>query len=87
MVTIQGVNFYNVEETAKLLGISSRTLSRWTTDGDQERPEHAAPLRPVLTPNGKKLFREEDILATVSKCLGMKISVESMSELPKLAHV
>jgi hypothetical protein len=87
MVTIQGVNFYNIEETAKLLGISSRTLSRWTTEGDREKPKHAPQLRPFTAPNGKKLFREDDILATVSGCLGMEISSQALSELPGLAQV
>jgi len=87
MVTIGGVNFYNVDETATLLGISSRTLFRWTTDGDKERPKYASALRPVVAPNGKRLFREDDILATVSKCLGMKVSVQSLKDLPKLAGV
>jgi len=86
MVTIQGVNFYNVEETAKLLGISSRTLFRWTTDGDKEKPKYASALRSVTAPSGKRLFREEDILATVSTCLGMEVSVQSLDDLPRLGQ-
>jgi DNA-binding transcriptional MerR regulator len=87
MVMIQGVKFYNIEETAKLLGISPRTLSRWTCDENKEKPQYAEALHPVMAPNGKKLFREADILATVSKCLGMEISVKSLGELPSLAQV
>ena len=86
MVEIQGVKFHNAEETSKLLGISSRTLSRWTTDPDRERPKYAMALRPYVAPNGKKLFREQDILATVSACLGMEVSVESLEQLPELVH-
>ena len=87
MVTIQGTKFYNIEETAKLLGISTRTLSRWTTERDEDKPKHVAALRSVTAPNGKKLFREEDILRAVSSCLDMEISVDSLSDLPNLANV
>lgn len=87
MVTIQGINFYNIEETAKLLGISPRTLSRWTTEHDEDKPKHGATLRSATAPNGKKIFREEDILRAVSQCLDMEISVESLSDLPNLANV
>lgn len=86
MVTIQGTKFYNIEETAKLLGVSTRTLSRWTTESKEGRPDHIATLRSVVTPSGKKLFREQDILTAVSQCLDMEVSVESLNDLPNLAN-
>jgi predicted site-specific integrase-resolvase len=88
MITIQGTKFYNIEETAKLLGISSRTLSRWTSEREnpEDTPKHVGILRAVTAPNGKKLFREQDILKAVSECLAMEISVDSLDDLPQLAN-
>ena len=79
MIVIQGTKFYNIEETAKLLGISSRTLSRWTLDERDvgDKPKHIGILRAVIAPNGKKLFREQDILKAVSECLKMEVSADS----------
>jgi DNA-binding transcriptional MerR regulator len=86
MVVIEGVKLYNIEETAELLGITTRTLQRWTTEGENDRPKHISTLRPVSAPNGKKLFKEEDILRVVSECLRIDVSAKSLADVQKLAH-
>ena len=85
MVTIDGVTFHNVEETAKLLGLTTRTLQRWSSEEDHSKPRHFAKLRFVATPNGKRLYRQENILKVVSECLGMELSEQSLQDLPNLA--
>ncbi|MGB8478014.1 MAG: MerR family transcriptional regulator [Acidobacteriaceae bacterium] len=86
MVIIEGIKLYNIEETAELLGITSRTLQRWTAEGENDRPKHISTLRPVSAPNGKKLFKEEDILNVVSHCLEINVSAKSLADIQKLAH-
>ncbi|HUC01444.1 MAG TPA: hypothetical protein VMA75_00875 [Candidatus Paceibacterota bacterium] len=86
MIEIAGVKFYNIEETARLLGITPRTLQRWTNCHDEgsERPKHIKGLRPVHAPNGKKLFKEADILKAVSACFEMEVSAASLPEIGKI---
>jgi len=86
MVVIEGIKLYNIEETAALLGITPRTLQRWTAQDETERPKHISTLRPVSAPNGKKLFKEEDILKVVSQCLEINVSAKSLTDIQKLAH-
>jgi DNA-binding transcriptional MerR regulator len=60
MVNIGNYVFYSSEETAKLLGVTLRTLQKWATD-DASRPDHLRDLNPITTPNGKRLFQADEI--------------------------
>ena len=86
-MTIQGIKFYSLEETAKMLGITKRTLYNWTSEAEPNGPKHLPSLRAVVAPNGKKIFKEADILAAVSHCLEIDIRPESLNDLQNLAQV
>jgi len=77
LVTIMGINFYTVEEAAKMLGVTKRTLYNWKHLEDGQAPKRAPILNPVTAPNGRKFFREEEVLAAVSHCWGIDISSDT----------
>jgi hypothetical protein len=84
MITIQGVTFYNINETAEMLCISPRKLSRWTMEGGKFKPEHIPLLPCVTSPKGKKIFKQEDIRKFASACFGVDIGIESLLRLPEI---
>jgi hypothetical protein len=60
MVHIGQHVFYSSEETARLLGVTARTLQKWATD-ENSRPETLRDLNPIMTPSGKRLFLGHEI--------------------------
>jgi transposase len=80
LVTIQGTNFYSVEETAKMLGISKKTLYNWKGKTEPNNPKHLAVLHPVTAPNGRKYFRQEEIIAVLSQCRGIDVTPEALND-------
>jgi hypothetical protein len=73
MLTIQGTNFYSVEETSKILGVSKKTLYNWRDKADSDdAKEPQQRLRPVTALNGRVLFREQEIIAVLSRCYGIE---------------
>lgn len=78
MVIVQGHAFYSLAEIAELLGISKRTLCSWI-----EKPEmlsRAISLNPVTQPNGRKFFREQEVVAVLSACWGVNTTPESLRQ-------
>lgn len=79
MVTIQGTNFYSVEETAKILGISKKTLYNWKGKAESNDSKPQTALHPVTAPNGRKYFREAEIIAVLSQCWGVEVTPATLS--------
>jgi len=77
LVTIQGTNFYSVEETARILGVSKKTLYNWK--GKTDPIDSKMVLHPVTAPNGRKFFREEEIIAVLSRCWGIEITPAALN--------
>jgi hypothetical protein len=77
---VQGVRFYSIEETAKILGVTKRTLYNWNwknhagRSGSQQTPI----LRPVTSPSGRKFFREDEIITALSQCWGIEVTAEGL---------
>lgn len=80
MVIIQGTKFYSVEETAKMLGISKKTLYNWKGKTEPNNPKHLAVLHPVTAPNGRKYFREKEIIAVLSQCWEIDVTPEALND-------
>jgi hypothetical protein len=79
------VKFYSVEETATMLGVTPRTLYNWKNHSGQNNAKHIPVLHSVTAPNGRKYFREEEILKALSECWEIKVSSETLV-VPNLAH-
>ena len=77
MVTIQGVNFYSIDETAKLIGVTKRTLYNWKDDPLNDAKKKFS-LSAVISPAGRKFFREEEIIILLLKSWGVKATRESL---------
>jgi hypothetical protein len=86
LVTIQGTNFYSVEETAKILGVAKKTLYNWKSKADSNGAEDRPVLRPVTAPNGRKFFREQEIIAVLSQCWGIEVSPKTLNQVQNLVH-
>ena len=78
MVTIQGINFYSVEETAKILGISRKALYNWGDQTPWKKAKNLPKMAAVKAPNGRKFFREDEIIAVLSKCYEIEVTSEGL---------
>lgn len=85
-MTIQGTNFYSVEETAKILGITKKTLYNWTSRAKSSSEGHGPVLRTVTAPNGRKFYREEAIIAVLSQFWGVDVSHVTLDDNKILVH-
>ena len=75
MLCIQGTNFYSVEETSKILGVSKKTLYNWREKAESDNSkESEVSLRPVTALNGRVLFRENEIIAVLSSRYGIEVT-------------
>jgi hypothetical protein len=83
---IQGVRFYSAKETATMLGVTKRTLNNWANNTAQNGGRRTPTLRSVVSPNGRKFFREEDIISALSQCWGIEASPESLRRSENLVH-
>jgi transposase len=86
LVTIQGTNFYTVDETAKLLGVTKKTLYNWKSKPEPSGAKQLPVLHPVTAPNGRKYFREEEILAVLSQCWGIQVTPAALNNPQNLVH-
>ena len=75
MVQIGEHYFYSSGEASRLLGVTTRTLQRWTTDEDS-RPKSMPELKPVTALNGRRLFRSEEIHQIVERTYGIQLDHE-----------
>jgi hypothetical protein len=78
LVNIQGVAFYSVEETAALLGVTKRTLYNWKSHSGQNGNKRVPILTPVIAPNGRRFFRESEIIAALSQCWGISVTPDDL---------
>ena len=79
MITIHGTKFYSVEETATILGMSKKRLYSSKEKAEVNGVNHTLVLRPVTAPNGRKFFREEEIITVLSQCWGIEIGPEELN--------
>lgn len=86
MKIIQGVRFYSAKEAATMLGVTKRTLNNWANNTAQNGGKHTPTLPSVISPNGRKFFREEDIISALSQCWGIDATPDSLQGSQKLAH-
>lgn len=80
MITIHGIKFYSVEETATILGMSKKRLYNWNKERETKNVKHASLLRPVTAPNGRKFYREAEIIAVLSECWGVEVGPEGLND-------
>ena len=80
MVTLQGITFYSIEEAAKLIGVSKRTLYNWNWKNKTgpDSVDCRFSLNAVTSPSGRKFFREDEIVALLSKSWGIEVTPESL---------
>lgn len=76
MVTILGVKFLTVEEAAKMLGVTKRTLYNWKNQPPSSQSKSVPVLNPVTAPNGRKYFKEEEVLRVLTQCWGVTLPSE-----------
>lgn len=75
MLNIQGTNFYSVDETAKILGVSKKTLYNWRDKAESDDPKDSqVSLRPITALNGRILFREQEIIAVLASRYGIEVT-------------
>ena len=86
MKIVQGVRFYSAKEAAIMLGVSKRTLNNWANNTAQQGGKRTPTVRSVISPNGRKFFREEDIISALSQCWGIDVSADSLHESEHLIH-
>jgi transposase-like protein len=86
LVTIQGTNFYTVDETAKLLGVTKKTLYNWKSKLESSGAKQLPVLHPVTAPNGRKYFREEEIIAVLSQCWEIEVTPAALNNPENLVH-
>lgn len=86
MVVIQGIRFYSVEETATMLGVTKRTLYNWKNQTEQPGTKRVPELRPVTSPNGRKYFREDEIISVLSQCWGIEVTPDRLQNSQDLVH-
>lgn len=61
-----------------MLGVTKRTLYNWKNHSDQSGGRAVPILTPVTAPNGRKFFREAEIIAALSQCWGIKVTPEAL---------
>ena len=80
MVRIGQHVFYSSEETARLLGVTARTLQKWATD-ESSRPENLKDLSPIMTPSGRRLFLADEIHAILGRIYRISFDASAAEEL------
>jgi hypothetical protein len=80
MITIHGIKFYSVDETATILGMSKKRLYNWNVDAEANGVKHSLVLHPVTAPNGRKFFREKEIITVLSQCWGIEVGPQELSD-------
>ncbi len=78
MVIIQGIYFYSIEEAAEILGVTKRTLYNWRSASDPDNANHRFALTARTSLNGRKYFREEEIIKILAECWGIEVSPETL---------
>jgi hypothetical protein len=78
MVTIQGVNFYSVEETAQATHISKKALYNSENQTNPDNAKRRFTLSAVKSPGGRKFFREDEIITLLSESWGIRVTPEAL---------
>ena len=76
--------FYSTEETARLLGVTTRTVHRWLAE-QGSTPKQVAGLKAYHSPTGRRFFRQKDIHDIVSRCWGVQLAPRTQ-RMPKSTH-
>jgi DNA-binding transcriptional MerR regulator len=84
MKQICGHRFYTSDETAKILGITPRTLQKWLNDDSPARSRMKSfDLQPVTELNGRRLFKTEEVHRLVEQIYGIQVDPKEVKRILK----
>jgi transposase len=69
-----------------MLGVTKRTLYNWKNQSEQSGTKHIPVLRPVTAPNGRKYYREDEIITALSQCWGIQVTPAELHNGQALAN-